>query len=235
MKLLSSMLTVTALILFMGCSGQDIGNKEVKLNNTIDSVSYSLGINIAENVKAQGMKEINAEAVAKGFQDVFSDNETMLDAAQAGMLLNTYFQNMQTSMAEESMQAGEDFLAENMLREEVVTTESGLQYEVLTEGTGPIPEEGDQVRVHYHGMLIDSTVFDSSVDRGEPVTFGVTQVIPGWQEALQLMPVGSKWKIYIPSELAYGERGAGQVIGPNEALIFEVELLGIEEQQDTGQ
>ncbi len=228
MKLLSTVVTAMAFSLFIGCSGQGIGNKEVKLNNELDSVSYSLGLNIAENIKSQGMDEINTEAVAKAFRDVFGDEETLLDAAQAGNILNTYFQNMQMANAEKSIQAGKDFLAENKLREEIMTTESGLQYEILAEGSGPVPSADDQVRVHYHGMTIDSTVFDSSVDRGEPVTFGVTQVIPGWQEALQLMPVGSKWKIYIPSELAYGERGAGQVIGPHETLIFEVELLGIE-------
>ncbi len=130
-------------------------------------------------------------------------------------------------MAEVNRQAGEAFLAENGKRVEVMTTPSGLQYEILEDGNGPRPEATDQVEVHYTGKLIDGTVFDSSVDRGVPATFGVTQVIPGWVEALQLMKAGSKWRLFIPSQLAYGPQGAGGVIGPNQTLIFDVELLKV--------
>lgn len=136
-------------------------------------------------------------------------------------------ENVNLSPAEANLKAGEEFLAENGKRPEVVTTESGLQYEVLTEGNGIKPTVDDAVTVHYTGKLIDGTVFDSSIERGEPITFGVTQVIPGWVEALQLMSVGSKWRLYIPSDLAYGSRGAGGVIGPNSTLIFDVELLEV--------
>ena len=132
------------------------------------------------------------------------------------------------SLADANKKAGQEFLAENGKRDGVVTTASGLQYEVLTEGNGVQPGPDDVVTVHYTGKLIDGTVFDSSVERGEPATFGVMQVIPGWVEALQLMKAGSTWRLYIPSDLAYGPRGAGGVIGPNATLIFDVELLGVE-------
>lgn len=131
-------------------------------------------------------------------------------------------------MLSNNLESGRAFLEENKKKENVVTLDSGLQYEILTKGTGAIPKATDSVKCHYHGTLLDGTVFDSSVQRGQPAVFGVNQVIKGWVEALQLMPVGSKWKLYIPSELAYGEQGAGGSIEPNTALIFEVELLGIE-------
>lgn len=130
-------------------------------------------------------------------------------------------------MGEVNKASGEAFLAENGKRAEVMTTPSGLQYEVLKEGDGVMPESGDQVTVHYTGKLIDGTVFDSSEERGEPATFGVTQVIPGWVEALQMMKAGSKWRLYIPSQLAYGPNGAGNIIGPNSTLIFDVELISV--------
>ena len=131
-------------------------------------------------------------------------------------------------MGEVNAKAGENFLAENAKRPEVKTTATGLQYEIVKEGDGPTPNRGDRVTVHYTGKLIDGTVFDSSVERGEPATFGVTQVIPGWVEALQMMKTGSQWRLYIPSKLAYGPNGAGGVIGPNATLIFDVELIKIE-------
>jgi FKBP-type peptidyl-prolyl cis-trans isomerase FklB len=228
MKIVSATVLVASFIVFYGCGGQEMSTKEVQLNNEIDSVSYSLGVNIAQNVKSQGMDEVNVDAIANAFNDVLNDQSLKIDEATCSMVINSYFQNLQTSRAEESREAGIAFLEENKIRENVTTTESGLQYEILTEGSGPIPGENDTVTVHYHGTTIDGTIFDSSVERGEPVNFPVKGVIMGWQEALQLMPVGSKWKIFIPSELAYGERGAGRDIGPNETLIFEVELLSIE-------
>ena len=143
------------------------------------------------------------------------------------MLIQDYFVELSQKKSQEAISAGQAFLDENGKKEGVTTTASGLQYEVLTNGTGATPIESDQVTVHYHGTLVDGTVFDSSVERGQPATFPVNGVIPGWVEALQLMNVGSKYKLYIPSDLAYGERGAGGSIGPNETLIFEVELLSI--------
>ena len=146
---------------------------------------------------------------------------------EAQTAINDFFRALQDKAGQKNREEGQAFLAANARRPEVVTLPSGLQYEVVREGTGAKPKASDTVEVHYHGTLIDGTVFDSSVRRGTPATFGVTQVIPGWVEALQLMPVGSKWKLYIPSELAYGAQGAGGAIGPHTTLVFEVELLGI--------
>jgi FKBP-type peptidyl-prolyl cis-trans isomerase len=151
----------------------------------------------------------------------------MMTAEEAIPLLQAYAQKEQEMEARKNLEEGQAFLEENAGRSGVEVTESGLQYEVLKEGVGAKPTANDQVRVHYHGTLIDGTVFDSSVERGQPAVFGVGQVISGWTEALQLMPEGSKWKLFIPANLAYGERGAGSKIGPNSALIFEVELLEI--------
>jgi FKBP-type peptidyl-prolyl cis-trans isomerase FklB len=228
MKVLSNWILAAGMVLLWGCDQQEVSTKEVRLNNEIDSVSYSLGVNIAQNIKSQGMEDVNVEALAKAFNDVLGDQTLKIDQATCGMVINTYFQGLQSSRAEESKEKGLAFLEENKKKNNIVTTESGLQYEILKEGTGPVPKEDDTVTVHYHGTTIDGTVFDSSVDRGEPVSFPVNGVIPGWQEALKMMPVGSKWKIYVPSDLAYGERGAGRDIGPNETLIFEVELLSID-------
>ena len=214
--------------LFLGCNGQETSKKITQLDNEIDSVSYSIGMNIAENMKAQGINELNVEVLSQAFKDVFSDNNTLMDQEGVMKCLNTYFQNQQQSQYEENIREGEEFLAENKSREGVITLPSGLQYEVLVEGTGEKPALTDEVKTHYHGTLLDGTVFDSSVERGEPVSFPVNGVIAGWTEALQLMPVGSKWKLYIPYDLAYGERGAGQAIGPYSTLIFEVELISIE-------
>ena len=150
-----------------------------------------------------------------------------MTAQDAQAVINDYFQALQEQAAKGAIEEGNTFLAQNAQRPEVTTLESGLQYEIITKGEGVIPVATDSVTVHYHGTLINGTVFDSSVRRGEPATFGVTQVISGWVEALQLMPVGSKWKLFIPSNLAYGAQGAGQHIGPHTTLIFEVELLGI--------
>ena len=154
-------------------------------------------------------------------------NELAISEEEANVILQEYFQNLANKALEANSEAGKAFLAENAKREEVTTTASGLQYEVLLEGEGDSPKATDEVTVHYHGTLIDGSVFDSSVERGQPATFPVNGVIPGWIEALQLMKPGAKYKLFIPSDLAYGERGAGQMIGPNSTLIFEVELISI--------
>jgi len=193
----------------------------------MEKVSYSLGVNVATGVKAQGLDTIDANAVAKAFKDVFEGNDLDISEEESMEVLQAYFGKLQAAAQEKAGEAGATYLAENAAKEGVITTESGLQYEVLTEGGGAKPTAADQVTVHYHGMLTDGTVFDSSVDRGEPAKFGVTQVIKGWTEALQLMSVGDKWKLTIPSNLAYGDKGAGGMIGPNATLVFEVELLGI--------
>lgn len=200
----------------------------------IDSISYALGLSMGNNFRASGINSINVQDFADGVAAVFDGVAPKMSYDEAKDVIHKYFEKMQkeqeaaaAQMADANAKAGESFLAENGKRPEVKTLPSGLQYEVITQGEGPKPEASDQVVVHYTGKLIDGTVFDSSVDRGEPATFGVTQVIPGWVEALQLMNVGSKWRLFIPSALAYGPRGAGGLIGPNQTLIFDVELLKV--------
>ena len=197
-------------------------------------LSYSLGVNVATGVKAQGVESIDSDAIAKSFKDVFEGNNLEVTEAESLQFLQTYFKELQgkkqladAEKAKALAEEGVAYLVENAKKEGVTTTESGLQYEVLTTGDGASPSAEDSVTVHYTGTLIDGTVFDSSVERGEPATFGVSQVIPGWTEALQLMSVGDKLRLVIPSELAYGPRGSGAKIGPNSILVFEVELIKI--------
>ncbi|MBL6657153.1 MAG: FKBP-type peptidyl-prolyl cis-trans isomerase [Flavobacteriales bacterium] len=193
----------------------------------MEKVSYSLGVNVAKSVKNQGLESIDADAIAKAFKDVFEGNTLEISEEEANIVLQDYFGKLANAQQKANVEAGQKFLDENAKREGVVTTSTGLQYEVLQEGSGDSPKETDNVTVHYHGTLIDGTVFDSSVDRGQPATFPVNGVIPGWVEALQLMNPGAKYKLFIPSNLAYGERGAGGAIGPNATLVFEVELISI--------
>ena len=194
----------------------------------MDSLSYSLGLMLAQNLSRQGFDTVEAKSLAAGVEDVLAGNELKLHLAEAQKIVQDYIKTKKSKQFEEVIKEGEEFLKNNAEKEGVKTTESGLQYEILTEGDGAVPEKSDRVTVHYEGTLLDGSVFDSSIKRGEPATFGVTQVINGWTEALQLMPVGSKWRLYIPYDLAYGERGAGPKIGPYSTLIFEVELLEIE-------
>ncbi|MEI8271355.1 MAG: FKBP-type peptidyl-prolyl cis-trans isomerase [Paludibacter sp.] len=193
----------------------------------MDKVSYALGLSLGNNLLNSGVTALNYAKFAKGIQDVMEQNAPEISYEDAQTVINDFFQELQSKVAEIALSHGKAFLAENAKRPEVLSLASGLQYEVITEGAGAKPKSSDSVKVHYHGSLLDGTVFDSSVNRGEPATFGVTQVISGWVEALQLMPVGSKWRLFIPSELAYGAQGAGQSIVPHSTLIFEVELLEI--------
>jgi len=193
----------------------------------MEKVSYALGLSLGNNLLNSGVTSINTSKLAKGIQDVLDQNQPEISYQEAQQIINDFFQVLSEKASEQANAAGVVFLAENAKREEVVTLPSGLQYEIITQGSGSIPTASDSVRVHYHGTLVDGNVFDSSVSRGEPATFGVTQVISGWVEALQLMPVGSKWKLFIPSDLGYGAQGAGQAIAPHSTLIFEVELLDI--------
>lgn len=194
----------------------------------MDKLSYAIGMSMASNLVNSGLKQIDVESFVKAFTDVMDNATPSMSPQEANQLLQDFFSKRQDEMLSNNLEAGRAFLEENKKKENVTTLDSGLQYEILTEGKGALPKATDSVRCHYHGTLLDGTVFDSSVQRGQPAVFGVNQVIKGWVEALQLMPVGSKWKLYIPSELAYGEQGAGGSIEPNSALIFEVELLGIE-------
>jgi FKBP-type peptidyl-prolyl cis-trans isomerase len=194
----------------------------------MDSLSYALGVLLAQNLQSQGFDNLDETSMTTAIHDVLAGNEPKFTAEEANQVVQQYMMKKQQAKHADAIEAGKAFLAENAKREEVKVTDSGLQYEVLKEGNGPKPTETSKVKVHYHGTLTDGTVFDSSVERGEPTSFGVNQVIKGWTEALQLMPQGSKWKLYIPSDLAYGPRGAGGKIGPYETLIFEVELLEIQ-------
>jgi len=198
------------------------------MKTQIDSVSYSLGVNIGTNLKGQGFGDINLATMMKAMEDVMGGKTLAINEEDANQTIQNYFSTLMEKKAGEAKGKGEAFLAENGKKAGVTTTASGLQYEVIKMGEGPKPSATDKVTVHYHGTLIDGTVFDSSVERGQPATFPLNGVIAGWTEALQLMPVGSKFKIFLPSNLAYGERGAGQLIGPNSTLIFEVELLSID-------
>lgn len=193
----------------------------------MDSLSYSMGILVAQNLKQQGFDDLDGSSLAKGVEDVMKGNALQITPEKANQIAQQYLMEQKSKSHAGTIEAGKQFLAKNAQRTGVKTLASGLQYEVMKEGGGPIPKASDRVSVHYHGTLLDGTIFDSSVQRGTPAEFGVTQVIAGWVEALQLMPTGSKWKLFIPYDLAYGERAAGPTIKPFSTLIFEVELLGI--------
>ena len=190
-------------------------------------ISYALGLSIASNLKNSGVEALDIEHFTQGLNAIINNEEIRMSPDKVNHILNEFFEGMQKKAEGNNSEAGKAFLAENKTKPGVNETASGLQYQVITEGTGPKPTAKNQVKVHYTGTLIDGTVFDSSVSRGEPATFGVTQVISGWVEGLQLMSKGAKYKFFIPSNLAYGPQGAGKAIGPNATLIFEVELLDI--------
>ena len=194
--------------------------------NKLERVSYSIGINVATSIKSEGLDSINSFYISKGFQDVFENKDLAINIEESNKIIGEYFNKKQDAKNQRLAIDSKIFLEQNKQKDGVMTTKSGLQYLILSEGRGNNPTLNDNVTVHYHGTLIDGTIFDSSVDRKQPATFPLNGVIPGWQEALQMMSIGSKWKIFIPSELAYGESGAG-AIGPNSTLIFEVELLSI--------
>jgi FKBP-type peptidyl-prolyl cis-trans isomerase FklB len=184
-------------------------------------------VNIGENIKSQ-FPNIDLKNFESGIQDVLSDKkEPKIEGQDAQKVIQEYFTKQQEKASEGKIEEGKAFLAENGTRKEVITLESGLQYEILNSADGPKPTLNDQVTTHYHGTLLDGTIFDSSVDRGQPATFPVSGVIKGWTEALQLMSVGSKWRLFVPYDLAYGEKGASAQIGPYSTLIFDVELLKI--------
>lgn len=215
------------------CSQSSDKGAPMELKTQKDKASYSIGVSIGKNLKDQKV-DITTDILVKGLLDAYTGAKTQLTEKEMGDVLTQFQQEIMAKAQEEAAKKGgenktkgEKFLADNKSKPGVKTTASGLQYSVITEGTGPKPTASSTVKVHYTGKLIDGTTFDSSVDRGEPVEFPLNGVIKGWTEGVQLMSKGSKYKFYIPAELAYGERGAGNAIGPNETLVFEVELLDI--------
>ncbi len=216
-------LILTSAVVFSSCGNRGLTRSELKTES--DTISYAIGVTFGNSLMMSGMEDINPNAIALAVKEIFDGESTFVSAEEANMMLNEYFARLQFG---ENLEEGENFLADNKLKEGVTTTQSGIQYEVITMGDGPRPGAEDEVIVHYKGTLLNGTVFDSSYDRGEPAQFLLNQVIPGWTEALQLMPVGSKWRLFIPQDLAYGANPRqGGVIEPYMMLIFEVELLDI--------
>lgn len=199
----------------------------IKLKTAVDSVSYSLGVMFGANLGQAGFDKLNTALVVQGMEESMAKKPTLIPAEKANEVLNNFVLNQQKIKADKNLAEGNAFLEKNKKDSGVVVLPSGLQYKVIVEGKGEKPKAEDKVTVHYHGMLINGTVFDSSVERGEPVELSPNGVIEGWKEALQLMPVGSKWKLFIPANLAYGERPMQGPIGPNSTLIFDVELISI--------
>jgi len=202
------------------------GVKKTALTTDIDSLSYALGINMAEQFKAN-VKEVDSDVFVQGYLDGKDSTNLLINVKDVRSVLDGYFKKKQAQEVKKAKEEGTKFFAENKKKDGVVTTESGLQYTVITEGAGESPTKESKVKVHYHGTLLDGTVFDSSVDRGKPTEFGVGQVIKGWTEGLQLMKPGAKYKFFIPENLAYGAQQRGKIIKPYSALIFDVELLEI--------
>lgn len=199
----------------------------VLLKTSIDSFSYALGISVAQSLKMQGADSVNTALIERAIRDQFYNNTSLLKEEQVGKTLQEKLLAFAGIKAGKEKEASAAFLEKNKSKAGVTTLPNGLQYEILKPATGPKPALADQVKVHYTGKLINGTTFDSSVERGEPATFPLSRVIKGWTEILQLMPKGSKWRVYIPSDLAYGERGGGGKIPPHAALIFDIELLDI--------
>jgi len=231
MQIKSLVVTLVAGTLILG-SCNTFKSSKVELKTLADSAAYAIGIDIGNNIKknlptAPGGKELDQKIILAAFTSALNGDSSQITSDKIQGVTQSYFMKAQQVETEKAGEAGKKFLEENGKKAGVKTTASGLQYEIIKEGTGPLPLATDTVIVHYHGTTIEGKVFDSSVDRKEPAKFPVNQVIPGWTEALQLMPVGSKWKLVIPSEIAYGAQGAGADIKPNSVLVFEVELLEI--------
>ena len=193
----------------------------------MDKFSYAIGLGIGQNLLSMGAQGINVEDFAQAIADVLNRKETAISHNEAREIVNKYFMELEEKMNAENIEKGKAFLEENAKKEGVITLPSGLQYQIITEGSGKKPSATDKVKCHYEGTLIDGTLFDSSIKRGQPAVFGVNQVIKGWVEALQLMSEGSKWRLFIPSELGYGAQQAGEMIPPHSTLIFEVELIEV--------
>jgi FKBP-type peptidyl-prolyl cis-trans isomerase FklB len=232
MKIRHFLLTMVALAIIATSCGQKV-KTNLKLTNSIDTLSYCIGADVANSLKSSNVEEINYDAFIKGFDDVYKDKELMLKKDTLRVLINKYIMDIRMKSFEKNLEEGKKFLEENKKREGVITTESGLQYEIITEGTGKSPSPTSIVRTHYKGTLLDGTVFDSSYDNGTPIEFPLNGVIKGWTEGLQYMKEGGKYKLYLPTELAYGMNvRPGGKIQPNMALIFEIELIEVKEQPE---
>ncbi len=231
MKIIKLLGVVLSASILSSCGGQGVSKRALKTE--LDSVSYAIGMDVAKNVKTN-VSEIDSELFIQGYMNYLDSTNILIKEEDVQQVLSAYFQKKQADKMKEQQAEGEKnkvandkFLEDNKSKDGVKVTESGLQYIVMKEGTGDKPTAESKVKVHYHGTLIDGTVFDSSVERGEPAEFGVNQVIKGWTEGLQLMPVGSKYKFFIPQDLAYGARQTGEKIKPYSTLVFEVELLEV--------
>jgi FKBP-type peptidyl-prolyl cis-trans isomerase FklB len=232
-KLLAAVALVALAFACVSCGGGEA--RKTSLDTEIERASYAYGMDVASSMERSGL-ELDVDSFVQGFRDTLTGEDVLLSNQEKMQIMQEYSQKMrEQQMAEMEAQGarnlteGQEFLEQNGARDEVVTTASGLQYEVIEKGVGPKPGPSSTVSVNYTGTLIDGTKFDSSYDRGQPAQFPLNGVIPGWTEALQLMNVGSKYRIYVPPDLAYGERGAPPVIGPNATLIFDIELMEIVE------
>jgi len=225
MRNLKILLTViVTLIIIQACNSSSF--KSGKADDKADSASYMIGISVGYSLKMQDVPDVNAKLIAKGIMEVLG-SDSAVSMQEANMFLNAYFTELREQKAMENLEKGRQFLAENKNNPGVIETASGLQYKVIQEGTGKSPIEDDRVKCHYRGKLLSGEEFDSSYERGTPAEFSIRGVIRGWTEGLQLMKEGGKYELYIPADLAYGPRGGGQKIGPNETLIFEIELLEV--------
>jgi len=221
-----SLIVITA-VSFLSCNGQK-KSPGVKPSNRIDSVSYGIGVSIGNNLGKDGLENVNLEVMKEAMRAAINKDSLLMDQQQAGMIIQSFVAEAKKKKGDEALAKEKTYFEENAKKPGVILLPSGLQYNIIKTGTGPKPSATDTVETHYHGTLLDGSVFDSSVDRGQPANYPVGgSMIAGWTEALQLMSVGSKWKFYIPSNLAYGEQGRGGAIGPNTTLIFEIELLSI--------
>ncbi len=221
-----SILFLCVASLFASCQNNNFSS--VKVSSEADSASYMYGVLIGKSLSSMGFGDLNVQALAKGIGQVFDETEGLPSDEKISAYLNAYFSSVQEKKSQENLEAGKAFLEKNKSNAGVITLDNGLQYQILQEGSGEKPAETDTVKVHYHGTLMDGTVFDSSVDRGEPVSFSLDMVIEGWQKIIPLMPKGSKWKVWIPTEMAYGVNvRPGGGIEPNIPLVFEIELLEI--------
>jgi FKBP-type peptidyl-prolyl cis-trans isomerase FklB len=221
-----SILSILCLSALIACNGQK-GKSKVELKSQADSVAYAIGTSIGSSMKKDGLDSLNLEILKMGLMTSMKGDSVLIDPMKSQMVIQNYLQEKQKVKGDANLAAGKKFLDENRTKPGVKELPDGLQYLVMKEGTGPIPTATDTVQVHYHGTLIDGTVFDSSVDKGQPIEWPVGKFIQGWTEALEMMKVGSKWKLFVPPSLGYGERGSGAKVPANATLIFEMELLGI--------